>query len=1394
MTPAPRARRPRRRPAALAALLLILAAPSRGGAVAVAAPPPVTVESVGPGGYRVRVPVGDPEVLRGRALGFDLAEIDVPDGTPDGAPGTPQLPVRTILLRIPWGVTPAVRVTASGALALGALDPVPYPRLLTDPGASERATPRAIAAALRSDAYRAPRPAGLGTLVRAVPMTARAERLLAVTVRPVTWDPVTREASAATEITIDVSWPGAASPAPAPTTRDARGPASLAPRGAVGPSYALRPPGGAARAPSVRARAAAQGPLRVDPSRPWVQVGVVRPGLYRITPGDLAATGVAVGAIDPTTFRLFRATPGDLPESTDVDLGPDSLRECAITVAGESDHAFDPSDAIYFYATGSTGFGYDLVAGGGDEYGVAERSDVESLWLTWGAGPTATAPLRIAARNAAPGAAPAPLLTQVTHRVHYEEDRFLAPDLFQAPLRWERWFMRRLQQGSRLSFVLALPGAAADGAVSVRARMWGSGASPGTALPDHVARIYWDRALADTAGWNFTAPADLAASGLRSAGVRDTFDVEVPLLTDPSDRSRSDGQYLAWFEVTYPRALQASGDTLQFAAPDSTAAGRVRYALGAIGDTTAAWLLDRTDPERPVRLAGGSWTGTAAPFTLTVEDSVGPGYRPRYSLVSTARAASPASLARYAPASSPHALADLLDPANAADYLIVTPPAFLAAAESLAVDRSRSLEGIAAPRAAIATTDRVFAQFGAGLPDPVAIRNLLVYASRTWTVAPLYVCLLGDASEDPKNLSGFGVPDLVPTYANYYDVSLGVQFISDDFYAFLGGPGDALFDLAVGRLPAKDPGDALALVTGKRRTYEESADFDPWRARCLLTADDAWKWSQPDKRDPVGADHVRQMERKDRYHIPFPVRRAKVYLNDYAFADSNKTSKPGARDAFIAAVNAGNWLVDYIGHGNESLLADEQVFRSSDAGRLTNATRPSLFAFMSCTVGRFDEIAQDGLAEVLLRLPNGGAAACLAASREVFGVESTRLNDAMVDALFPLAPRADSLRPAGLAWLLAKNAPGNVNVIVRKYGFLGDPALVPPLPKGRGVWEKAPDDSLLRGELATIQGHALNPDGSPDTLTSGTVDLEVLGPPSPRIETATYAGITQLVPYALPGPLLYRGSAALDHGSFTLRFVVPTDGRVAGAGAQIRGLLSGAGGQGVGLAADSIRIALGLSPRVDQDPPVITLFYPAGSDSVVKPGDRITFAFEDSSGIDLTRLDDAHSIFVIVDDKGTPIELTDSFQYDPGSHTRGTAELVVPSLAQGAHLLEVHASDTYRNIGVARFYIDVAQIASATTALTLTEVFNYPNPFPRETYIHARLNRPARLRIQILTVAGRRVREISLDGRAGENYVPWDGRDSEGEKVAIGVYLFKITAEAPGGSRVTAVGRALRND
>ncbi|HEU5311640.1 MAG TPA: C25 family cysteine peptidase, partial [Candidatus Eisenbacteria bacterium] len=495
------------------------------------------------------------------------------------------------------------------------------------------------------------------------------------------------------------------------------------------------------------------------------------------------------------------------------------------------------------------------------------------------------------------------------------------------------------------------------------------------------------------------------------------------------------------------------------------------------------------------------------------------------------------------------------------------------------------------------------------------------YAYRHWTdPAPSYLCLLGDATYDPKNFLRFNVPDLVPSYSRYYDPNLDHQYVSDDFFGFLEGPGDILLDLVVGRLPAANAAQAAALVSGKLRAFEGNREFDMWRARAILAADDA---NVRDRPDGLGNQHVEQMERKDHVYLPDPIERQKIYLNDFAFADTTRQSKPAAREELIAQINRGAWLTDYIGHGSEDVLADEQLFRSIDASRLVNAARPTIFGTFSCTVGKFDEPTGDGLGELLLELPQGGSAASLAATDEAFGRPSTALNDDFVKYQFPLSPRVDSLRTSGLALALGKNENANTSEFsTRKYAYLGDPGLVPPLPRGRGVWEKGPLDSVVRGDIVMLRGHALAAgDTVPDTLSTGIADVLILGPPIERRQTAPANGA--VIDYFVPGYTLFRGPVPLEGGAFEVRFVVPTDARIVGSGGRLRALLSEAGGLGVGLAVDSLRIATSPPTRVDVEPPTIRLRYPSAADSTLRPGDRLTIEIADSSGIDLTRIDNA---------------------------------------------------------------------------------------------------------------------------------------------------------------------------
>jgi hypothetical protein len=72
---------------------------------------------------------------------------------------------------------------------------------------------------------------------------------------------------------------------------------------------------------------------------------------------------------------------------------------------------------------------------------------------------------------------------------------------------------------------------------------------------------------------------------------------------------------------------------------------------------------------------------------------------------------------------------------------------------------------------------------------------------------------------------------------------------------------------------------------------------------------------------------------------------------------------------------------------------------------------------------------------------------------------------------------------------------------------------------------------------------------------------------------------------------------------------------------------------------------------------------------------------------------------------------------------------------------------------------------------------NYPNPFAKKTMIRFTVPNNTEIALGIYDISGRLVRTLAkgIPG-AGSYFVIWDGKDSNGEKVPSGVYLYKLRA------------------
>lgn len=145
-------------------------------------------------------------------------------------------------------------------------------------------------------------------------------------------------------------------------------------------------------------------------------------------------------------------------------------------------------------------------------------------------------------------------------------------------------------------------------------------------------------------------------------------------------------------------------------------------------------------------------------------------------------------------------------------------------------------------------------------------------------------------------------------------------------------------------------------------------------------------------------------------------------------------------------------------------------------------------------------------------------------------------------------------------------------------------------------------------------------------------------------------------------------------------------------------------------------------------------------------------------------------------------------EFTPASLPSNRAKInYKPSFTKdGVYQLVVQGKDVSGNRSGSNEYKISFEIV---TKSTITEVLNYPNPFSTSTRFVFTLTGseiPTYFKIQILSISGKVVREIDLSelgsihiGRNITEYA-WDGTDSFGDKLANGVYFYKVVTNING--------------
>jgi uncharacterized repeat protein (TIGR01451 family)/fimbrial isopeptide formation D2 family protein len=529
-----------------------------------------------------------------------------------------------------------------------------------------------------------------------------------------------------------------------------------------------------------------------------------------------------------------------------------------------------------------------------------------------------------AGRRVTPTEAP-PLTGAVQSRLHLEEDHLYwankPVDAFADHWYWDYG----TPEHAPAPVTFHLPALPADPNVSSKLQVGlrGMVSDPAVKTNNHVALRLNGQPIGDLrwAGQSYLQTTLAFANTLLQTGQNT---LTVTMVNDTG--ARTPAVYVDSFDLQYWRSPKATAGEL---AARFSRQGEGTWAVTSLGATAAAY--DLTDPQQPVRLEGGEFA--AGTWRLTDPD---PAFAHDYWFGDPTRMAVPAIAAQT--------WRDDLHGASAgADYLVIAPAALRSAADRLALHR-----GAQGLQTRVVPLEAIYDEFGAGQPDPEAIRRFLRWSLVNWPdPKPAYVVLLGDGHYDYRNHYGTSRPVVMPPLLRDHP-EIGAVPDENGLAAVLGD--DDLPDVMLGRLPAGDSSEADAIVD-KLIAYDTAPAGD-WMRQGLLVADTV---------DPAFAAFTATIGET---------------FTGLAWQPFTVLEGPLLRQA----LGDGKGLSLYVGHGYMEGWSDREalsIWRSPDGANDFDAMaandRTGILVTANCLNGYFHDPDYPSLGEVALRTPHKGA-------------------------------------------------------------------------------------------------------------------------------------------------------------------------------------------------------------------------------------------------------------------------------------------------------------------------------------------------------------------------------------------------------------------------------------
>lgn len=870
-------------------------------------------------------------------------------------------------------------------------------------------------------------------------------------------------------------------------------------------------------------------------------------------------------------------------------------------------------------------------------------------------------------------------------------------------------------------------------------------------------------------------------------GSASASNLQVSVAFDGADDISSVG-WMNFLELNCRRDLRMANDQMRFRDPASVGAGRVgEFTLDQASSVTRIW--DITEPWNTGNVAY-SENGSQKIFRMATDTLR------EFIAFKNSGFLTPVAI-------GPVANQDLHGTGQA-DLVIVCPDVFRNQAQRLA-DR-RMEEGLSVR---MVTPQEIYNEFSSGQRDGTAIKRFMkmLYdrAGSDPELMPRYLLLFGDGSYN--NISTVGSnQNWIPSYQSYDSWIPSSCFTTDDYFCLLDdNEGEAnadVVDVGVGRLPVSNLTQAREVVD-KILNYDRLMLNTALSTSCSSGSDGGaadwrnWAVFVSDDQTGDGCDNHIHMNNSNILANAVEATRPclninKIYLDTYVQVSTPGGERyPEAQEVLRSRVQKGALVVNYVGHGGEVGWAHERLLDVETILAWSNYDRLPLFVTATCEFTRWDDPARTSAGEYVMLNPNGGGIGLMTTTRIAYSGANHNLAMDFYTHVFERHDENGRPERFGDIYRRTKvDVAGEGNY--RNFALLGDPSVRLAMTRQNARITTVTDtlgnelDTLMARATVRITGEVTDTTGQVLTDFNGTV-LPTVFDKVTALSTLDNDHCAGPYNYTLRKNIIYRGRATVTNGQFSSTFVVPQDINYAVGPGRISVYAESLTENACGYDNTPLVGASDPNALADANGPVIELYM---NDETFVPGGitdekpLLLAKLHDDNGINTLGSSIGHDLTAVIDQSTeNAIVLNDVYEADKDTYKRGTVRYRLSGLSEGTHTLDLKAWDVFNNSSQKSLDFVVAPSAE----MALEHVLNYPNPFTTNTQFFFEHNRPCNtmdVQVQVFTVAGRLVktlnRQLQCDGYRSEP-MAWDGLDDAGDKLARGVYVYRLSVATLGG-------------